>query len=151
MAPAIPFIMAATSALGAGMSFMSYQKQKKAANTAEEIGRQNAAHTEAETQEEATRLRDNQRRVLAETRALASTSGVSGGTQDIYSQDMATKQTRELKWLQKSGKSRADIERLQGAYTAQGARADAMGSLGQAVGYAGQAIGYGSESDLFKT
>ena len=100
-----PVVMAITAVASAAMSYKSYQQQEKAASTAEELGRMNAAAVEAETQEEATRLKTNQRRALADARATGAATGFAGGTQDIYLSDIAETQGRELAWLKKAGAS----------------------------------------------
>ena len=138
MAPAIPFISAA---VGAFASYSSYRQQKKAASAQEAIAEQNAALKEAETHEEATRLRENQRRALAEARAAGAATGIVGGTQDIYTSDIAKTQQRELAWLQKAGASQANIIKAEGQLQADITRASAQGALFDAVGYGLQAAG----------
>lgn len=136
-----PVVMAIAAVASAAMSYQSYRQQKKAAKSAEEIGRQNAAMKEAETREAATRLKENQRRVLAEGRAGAAASGIAGGTNDIYLNDLANTQGRELAWMEKAGMSQANIMRQEAALTRQQGEAAATGHLSSAVGSLGKAAG----------
>lgn len=125
MAAAIPVIAAFGSVVSAG-------KQMEAASKAERAAEANARAIEAETAEEARRLRLQQQETEASSRALAAASGSAGVSQDMYQDFLGNEHAKELAWLKKSGASRAGVTRMQGQSAATSARANAFGTLAQA-------------------
>ena len=119
----------ALAVVGAFGSLVSAGKQMEAASDAKRAARANAAAIEAETAEEARRLKLEQDRTEASSRAAAAASGSGGVSQDLYQDFLGDEHAKELAWLKKSGASQANITRIQGNAAASTARANAFGTL----------------------
>ncbi len=138
MAPAMPFIAAASLAFGIYSSVQASKQQKAAADEAERIGRENAANIEAETQESARRTKKAQDQELATAQARAASSGLEvGGTLSTFLSNLEEGQAESLAWLEKSGANRARLAELSGGYTAATGRAGASATLAAGVSQAG--------------
>lgn len=94
-----------------------------------EAGRDAAKLAKDESNEQIRRQQAQDRARLAESRARAAASGInlSGSTSD-YLSAMEREQGRELNWLRKSGKARAEAFKDEGA-------SSALGGLTKAAGY----------------
>lgn len=124
MAAALPLIAAFGTAASVGMQLEARSDAKRAAEA-------NARAIEAETAEEARRLKMEQERTEATSRAAAAASGSTGVSQEAYQDYLGNEHARELAWLKKSGSSQAGIARQQGRAAASSAAASAFGTLSQ--------------------
>lgn len=116
------------------MSMKSASDQKQAGKRAEGIERMNAAKALAESQEAARRLKLDQDKVTAETKARAAASGVTGGgTVETYLSEMQKNFKSELDWVNKSGASAANINLRRGEYQRQIANANAWGTMASGI------------------
>ncbi|AZS06563.1 hypothetical protein [Alteromonas phage ZP6] len=118
--------LAVISAFG---SLVSAGKQMKARSDAKRAAEANARAIEAETAEEARRLKLQQQETEASSRAAAAASGSGGVSQDAYQDYLGNEHARELAWLKKSGGSKAGVTRMQGRAAASTATANAFGTL----------------------
>jgi len=146
--------MVIISAAGAGYSIYAGERAEdvadKRAAEMEAQGRENAKLIEAETQEQARRVSAQQREAESMALAKAAASGVqvSGSTKD-YLSDMSTENKRQLDWLKKSGKSKANLARSGAYVSASGVRESGTqakyGGYSDAVKTAGTTIAKGAD------
>ena len=137
-------------AIAAGASVVSSLfgavSSRKAASETEALGQSNASYILQETAEQSRRLRFEQDQVRAGVRTAIASSGFHSGRDTIgashkaYQKTMAQVQSSELSWLQKSGKSRADIALRGGQSQATQLRSQAVGLFGSAVTSAAKSI-----------
>ncbi len=119
---------------------MQYEAAQDAADDQEEIGRENARLIAEETEESARREEKAAAAAESQSRARAAASGVtlSGSTSEYLSEQQKANAER-IKWLRKSGSSRASITEREGAMTASATRAQGtaklVGSVGSAYSY----------------
>ncbi len=120
---------------------MQYKAAQDAADDQEEIARENARLIAEETEESARREEKAAAAAESQSRARAAASGVtlSGSTSEYLSEQQKANADR-IKWLRKSGKSRASITEREGAMTAGATRARGTANL---VGSVGSAYGHG--------
>lgn len=141
--------MAATAAAVVGVigligAISGKQGADAGAGQSEQLARENALLIEAEGREEERRATEENVSAQAEMRARSAASGTTGeGSQQIYMTSEQEKFDKDVAWLRKSTKSRADLERKQGKYAAasmksQG-KAGLWGGIGSAVKGAGTA------------
>ena len=123
----------AGTAYGVKSSLDAARAQDRAAAEAERLGRENAAMIEAETAEQARRVREEQLKTQSLTQARAAASGAKGGSIDIYTEEMVTEQKRQLDWLKQSGESKARLAVMGAQYTAGVGRAQASATRAGAV------------------
>ena len=127
------------AAVGVATSLYGASKSKSAGRGAERLGVANAAYIQEETAEEARRLRFEQSKTRATSRATIAASGFRSGvssmgfSQKAYMKQLQEVQTAELAWLQKSGRSRADIARKGGQLEGKILKTQAVGLYGQAL------------------
>lgn len=137
-------------AIAAGSSIISSlfgaMSSRKAASETEALGQSNASYILQETAEQSRRLRFEQNQVSAGVRAAIASSGFRSGKDSMgashkaYQKTMKQVQESELNWLQKSGKSRADIAIRGGISQATQLRSQAVGLFGSAVTTAAKSI-----------
>ena len=129
--------------------------QKRAASEAERLGRENAAMIEAETAEQARRVREEQLQTQSLAQARAAASGAKGGSIDIYAEEMITEQKRQLDWLKQSGESRARLAIMSGQQAGQAGRAQASatkaGAVGTFISGAGTFASQGAKANWWNT
>lgn len=135
MAVALPYI--ATALAGVGVV-----KQIEAGNKADKLADANAKLEERQTAEEARRLKSEQAKVEATTKARAAAGGVEvGGSQSMFLQDMKAEHSKELAWLKTSGASRAAATRQGGSNARSQAFAGAASSAANTADMAYRAFG----------
>ena len=129
--------------------------QDRAASEAERLGRENAAMIEAETAEQARRVREEQLQTQSLAQARASASGAKGGSIDIYTDEMVTEQKRQLDWLKQSGESKARLAIMGGQHTAGVGRAQASatraGAVSTVISGAGTFASQGAKANWWNT
>jgi len=135
MAQAVAVGTILTAVIGAGVAIKSAQAQKAAAADAKKIGKQNASLAIAETEEQARRLKYNQSKEQAMTRARAYASGIDpeSDTVKLVLAEQKKVNQEELDWLIASGYSRASIFKGEGQTASDVAKAAANQSYGQAA------------------
>lgn len=147
--------MAVISILSTGYQIRANQKarqqQKRANREAQKIADRNARRIEAETQEKARRTALQQERAESRALAKAAASGVSvEGSPEDFLAFMGEEHARQLGWLKRSGRSRADLARMEGKYSAAQGRAQLAGMRSQAasdvVSGAGNTYTWGSRA-----
>lgn len=126
MAVALPYIAVAL----AGVSAV---QQVEAAGDAKRAARANARALEAETAEEARRLKKEQASQESKSRALAAASGGGGQSQTSFMESQKKEHANELDWLKRSGSSRASSARAGGSLAAKQGYAGAVGTVASAV------------------
>ena len=107
------------SAVGTGYGIYS---SEQAAKEAEGIAEDNARREAMEAEEMAQRAEKEAAREESLSRARAAASGVGGESTDLYQEDLAKTNQREIDWIRRSGASRADITRREGQQTASSYR-----------------------------
>lgn len=127
MAAAVPAIIA----------LVGTAVQVDAANDAKRASRANARAIEAETTEEARRLREEQAKTESRTRALAAASGGEGQSQSMYMEKQKAEHASELNWLKRSGADRAAAARRGGSIAAKQGYAGALSTAAAAADYSG--------------
>jgi hypothetical protein len=142
MGAAAPVIAAVAGVVGTAYSVYSgieaAERQEEAADEAMRIGRENAANIEAETAEQARRLKAQQEQEGAKARAVAASSGLvsSTGTLNTFLEDLDKGHAESLAWLERSGANRSRIAELSGGYTAQTGYAQASSTRASTAGNA---------------
>lgn len=148
--------MVIVSMMGTAYQIQANQKaqrqQRRANREAKKIADRNAQRIEAETQEKARRTSMQQGRAESRALAKAAASGVSlEGSPDNYLAFMGEEHARQLGWLRKSGRSRAELAQMKGKHSAAQGRARLAGMRAQAasdvVSGAGQTYTWGSRAD----
>lgn len=120
--------------IGIGVALYGAYKQSEAGWQAREDARANAADIAAEGAESARRLKKEQDKVLAETKARAAASGIqAGGTLDVYLSEMRKNFELERAWVSKSTFSKAAAERRGGRYQQSIAQAGAWGTIASGI------------------
>jgi hypothetical protein len=109
------------------------ERYDAAAAEAERIGRQNAAASEAETQERLRVTELEQASTEASAKARAAASGVVGGSLESSITTMATEHGRQLAWMKVSGASEARSALTKGQYAGAAARAQASATRGRGI------------------
>lgn len=99
--------------------------QERAAAAAEDLGRQNAAASEAELQETIRRTSKEMSAKEATARARAVASGVKGGSLLDTVTGLEIEHGRQLDWMKRSGETRQDILLAGGASAADIGRSTA--------------------------
>ena len=143
MGQAGPVIMAVAALASAAAGVYSAKASADAADEQQRLAEKNAEFEQAEAEESAKRLAEENKRTEALSRAMAAASGVGGESQQSYLTDLEAKGQREVAWMRKAGASRANIMRQEGAMTAKAGRAQAYASGVKSVA--------GGASDLYST
>lgn len=132
-------VSAVAAIAGTAYSVYSAEKQKgqydSAARDQERLSQRNALMGEAEARREQTLVKRQQEEQTAAQRARAGASGVSGGSQDVFFQDLENRNAETMEWMQRSAKSRSSITRAEGRLAAKTTKA--TGSAVRAQAYAG--------------
>ena len=142
------WIAVGIAVIGVATTVYGAKQTSKAGKAAEQLGGVNAAYIQQETAEEARRLKFEQSKTRATSRATIAASGFRSGvstmgfSQKEYMSQLQQIQSSELAWLQKSGASRADIARRGGVVAGKQLKSQAIGLYGQAISQA--ASGFGS-------
>ena len=105
----------------AGTAYGVYSSEKQAAE-AEDIAEDNARRQSAEAEEMAQRAENEAAREESLSRARAAASGATGESMDLYQEDLAKTNQREIDWIRRSGASRADAIKQEGYAQASGYR-----------------------------
>lgn len=135
MPAALPYIAIALS--GASMA-----KQISSGNKADKLAQANARLQERQTAEEARRLSKEQSKVESTAKARAAAGGIEvSGSQSLFLQDMKKEHSRELTWLQSSGRSKAAVTRQGGKNARSSAFASAASTAAGAASTAYSAFG----------
>ena len=129
----------AISVIGVATSLSAAKQARKAGRQSEELGRMNAVFIGQETAEESRRLVFEQQQIAGRSRSVIAASGFKSGAKTIgassraYLLRLKDVQQKELAWLQKSGRSRANIAKAGGISEAQRLKSQATGLYGQAI------------------
>lgn len=122
----------------------------RAAEDAKRLGKLNASYITEETAEQTRRLKFTQERTQASVRAGQAASGFRSGEKSMGASSKAFMSTlkdvqqSELDWLNKAGKSRAEIARRGGEAQASTLRAQGVSQLfSGAAGAASTVLQYG--------
>lgn len=119
---------------------------RKAAKEAAVLGGMNARYIQQETREQQRRMREEHSRTRGTLRAGIASSGFrsgaksTGASHKAYTQALQRTQQKELEWIGKSGKSRADIAKRGGQAEASVLRSQAAGMFGSALTSAASSI-----------
>ena len=133
------WISVGIAAVGVATSIYGASQSRKAGKSAEAAGAASGQYILAETAEETRRLRFEQSKTRATSRATIAASGFHSGistmgfSQKEYMSQLQRIQTSELAWMQRSGASRADIARRGGYVEGQRLKSQAVGLYGQAL------------------
>ena len=125
--------------IGVGTSLYGARQSTKAGKAAEEAGAASGKYILEETAEETRRLRFEQGKTRATSRAVIAASGFRSGAESMGSSQRAFMSTlkdvqaSELAWLEKSGASRAEIARKGGVAQGRALKTQAVGLYGQAI------------------
>ena len=125
--------------VGVGVSLYGASQSRQAGKAAEAAGAASGKYIQEETAEEARRLKFEQSKTRATTRATIAASGFRSGAASVgashkaYMKQLEDVQSKELAWLYKSGASRADIARRGGYVEGQRLKSQAVGLYGQAL------------------
>ena len=141
------WIAVGIAVIGVATTVYGAKQTSKAGKAAEQLGGVNAAYIQQETAEETRRLKFEQSKTRATSRATIAASGFRSGvstmgfSQKEYMTQLQNIQTSELAWLQKSGASRADIARRGGVVAGKTLKSQAIGLYGQALTQAASGFG----------
>ena len=133
------WIAVGIAAVGVATSIYGASQSRKAGKSAEQAGAASGKYILEETAEETRRLRFEQSKTRATSRATIAASGFKSGVSTMgfshkeYMKQLQGVQTAELAWLQKSGASRADIARRGGVVAGKTLKSQAVGLYGQAL------------------
>lgn len=138
--------LAIASGISAFSSLFGAKRLKDSSKDAAALGRANADYIRQETAEQQRRLKEEQSRTRGTLRAGIASSGFrsgkdsTGASHKAYTQALKNAQQRELDWIGKSGRSRADIATRGGQAEASVLRSQAAGMFGSALTSAAKSI-----------
>lgn len=140
---AAPLITAFMSA--AGSMYQSSQMasaQREAAREQRRMSELNASAIEAETSEQARRMKGDiaQKEATARARAAASGASVEGTSVGTYLEELSAEDQAQLDWLVKSGQTRAGITREEGVSAEKAGMAQAGATKTAGTIEAGQSM-----------
>lgn len=141
MGPVLPVLQVASAVFGVVQGVKSYKDSKDAAKEQKKIGRMNAQNIMGETAEERRRsARANQQRAGSSAAQRAASGLRGGGSLALFEQDQQDEFARQMEWLNKSGQSRADIQRTSGNLAADQTKAGGESAFLESIVPAGESL-----------